>query len=342
MTLDRTRYILLRGDPAKPTARQIIMRQCVSAPDIDDPSIAIQPNMVSISHFEPGTTVQHSFTRVYSLSPPRLTNRDECDITTTAVPNFREISVDMASLNGEGSALVQITEAEHKRLRAEYGCQEKKAKFHWLVLPRVTVDAGALESAGATLGTCAAVMRPDGVHGYLLAGTADAKDKVEIKLLATGARTLIVQLVDPEHHVGDADHFEIWMAEGSKLALDAESDKKIAQFTLDIDSGKIAGAGAKVTRWTAKAASGADAALFQIVLPGAPGSQPAVAIAYNQGGGKTPKRILATSLLLRARASSLGEMYDFSAYTKCAIKNGALDIAEWGKIKMPLTIDEPP
>jgi len=334
-------YWLLHGDPAKPTSRQLIMQECITA-DIDPPAIAIQANLVSISHINPGT-VQNGFTGIYSLSPLRLTNREECAITTTSeTPSFREMSLDMENLHGEGSALIQIGDAEHRRMKAEYGCQDKKAKLHWLVLPRVVADAGAMKAANGTLGSCATVMKADGKHGYLVHGAPDGADKAEIKIVAIGPRSFLVQIVDPGHQQGERDRLDFFVSETGKLALDAESEKQIAQFGVDIDGDKIgAGGGVKVTHWSAKTASGHDATMLHVVLPG-PGLQPAVTVSYSEGSGKSVRRVVASSALLRGKASSLGEMFDFTPYTSCAIKNGALDIIDWGHVHAPITVGDPP
>jgi hypothetical protein len=200
------------------------------------------------------------------------------------------------------------------------------------VTPNITTDAGALEKAGAGLGSCAMTLDASGQNGFVTYGTADAKDPLRIKLLLTGKRTLLAQIIDPARSKAQAkswiysDHFEIWQGVTEPV-----------QFGIPVDEGPIEIGHGKpkslpsVRRWKARLPDGSVATLLRIELaPPESTFDTGFTAIYSQGlEGRAQKRLISTN---KARTGSGAETQSAmavgaaGAHVTCSIVNGLLEI----------------
>lgn len=344
-------YWLLRQAGAVADKPQLVMEQCLTF-DLEPPETTVAANSIDTSFLGNGGGIRNSFDMTYSLSPLRLTQQGTCGFTAlTDTPSFEESSIDLATLRGEGDALSQFGAADSSGDEA-LGCDKSRAKQFWLVVPRVKIDTAAMQQGKSALGTCAALLRPDGTHGYVIEGTADAKDPAELRVVAPAQRTLLIQLVDPARQAGKGNTIAVWTSDTSKIVMDADAEKNLTSFVVDADSGAVTlgapppPAPPNVTRWTA-AAGGGRAALFLVSLPAADALTakifPSVTVVYRRAAvAGQPARTLATSKFDRNRADSLGEIINLGKSAACAVQNGALNIVDPGPVATPVMTATPP
>lgn len=310
-------YWLLRQVGTVADKPQLVMEQCLTF-DFEPPDLTVAANSIETGFLGNGGGIRSSFDMTYSLSPLRLTEQGTCTFTAlTDTPSFEESSIDLTTLRGEGDALSQFASAKSDGDET-LGCDKTHAKQFWLVVPRVKVDTAALQQSKAALGTCAALLWPDGAHGYVTDGTADAGDPTELRIVALAQRMLLIQLVDPARQPGKGNTIAIWFSDSSKVAMDSDVEKAMTSFVVDADSGAVT-PGAhpptpppQVIRWIAATAGGGQAALFLVSLKSADELSakifPNVTVAYRRApiAGQAA-RTLATSKFDRSRAILWGK-----------------------------------
>jgi hypothetical protein len=204
-----------------------------------------------------------------------------------------------------------------------------------------------------SLRTCAALVRPDGAHGFATEGTADLQDPAELRIVAPAQRTLLIQLIDPVQRPATGNTITVWASDTSKIVMSADAEKDLTSFVFDADSGTVTTSSARppallthVTRWTAATAGGGHASLFLVSLPAADTLTArvfsSVIVAYRRApiAGQAA-RTLATSKFDRSRADSVGEVINLDKSAACAVRSGALDIVDPGPVATPFMTATP-
>lgn len=232
------------------------------------------------------------------------------------------------------------------------GCAVDEEIETYLIVPKVTADVARVEASHAHLGSCALSMDASGRNGYVIWGSLDAKDPVEVKVVRVGPHTLLAQVIDPARTANraaswwNADHLEIWMGEKSAWP------ELGWQFAIPLEEGQVqlvSGMPVKlpgVRRWAAKLPDGRSATILRIELPPQPGGGVGLTVGYSQSlGGRASKRMIATSQVKPADGPSLGiersTLGDYSSENNvtCEIVQGAVEIT--GGPKKPVRFPSP-
>ena len=292
--------------------------------------VAVAPNRITVSQ-DGGVATGNNFTAAFQLSPWMPLTWEGCLFSPNA--DFTHQKWNWANLRGRSWV---GTPDDH----ADGICVDDPSLLKSFVVPTVAVDATRLERDRVRLGSCALTLDASGNNGWIVWGKPNPAEPVEVKLLLTGPRTLIVQVVDPSHqpHPNSrswihSDHIELWM--GSRLKEIGE----VWQFGIPLDEGNIEigyglpKAKPTVRRWSTRLADGRTAINLRIDFPAQPEKwAEGFTVVYSQGDGTKQRRLIATSKVKRGEAPSLGsqtgilEAQIAGEQIVCDVRNGALDV----------------
>lgn len=330
-------YWLLRGRSAP-----VRIGGACAGGHIDHISAMVGPNHLTTAFAAGMLCCYTNYETVYRLSPLRVDRQTAC--SSSAIDGHErwvQTTLDAQTLVGE--TLADIRSRAGATDEATGGCDPEHAPQRWLTVPRMTIDGDTLARTGAGLGDCAAVMGPNG-GGYLLSGQ---RTQAEIRLLAVGPRSLLIQVADTaaapaSGPLSQRTHIEIWSSETSLQMREPAEDGLVSQILIDPADGSVErGVGAdplpRVRHWRAPLAGGRRA--WMILVTFAPGELPDLdvdlAVVFHQVRDGRPSMVLASTQFRGPQASSLGETFDVSGFTHCAVRSGLLTLTAAGVVRAP-------
>jgi len=313
------RWVLLKPGAAPKT----IVTQCQDDPEDPHPfetDVTVKKNLISITRN--GGAWAGILSRVYQLSPWWPLSADFCEVDGDG--EWRAEEWDWRKMQG--------IYYDRKPQESEGLCDLIPAAIGNLIVPVVKLDAAAFEKARAGLGSCAMTLDASGKNGFVTYGKPDAQDPLRIKLLMSGERTVLAQVVDPSRSSAPAkswiyaDHFELWQGVNEPV-----------QFGIPLEEGPIevghgtAKSRPSVRRWKARLPDGQLATLLRIELA-APEDKTfdlGFTLVYSQGAdGRAQKRLISTN---KARTGSGADVElpmalgPADAHVTCGVVNGVLD-----------------
>jgi hypothetical protein len=315
------RYVLVQtGAPPR-----TIVTQCQDDPEDTHPfetTVTVKKNLISVDRN--GGAFAGFVTQDYQLSPWLPLSANFCEVDGDG--EWRAEDWDWRKMRGV------YYDRKTRESDDEAICGLIPAAIGNLIVPTVAMDAGALEKAGAGLGSCAMTLDASGQNGFVTYGKADAKDQLRIKLLLTGKRTLLAQVIDPTRSTAPAkswiysDHSEIWQGVTEPV-----------QFGIPVDEGPTQIGHGKpkhqpsVHRWKARLPDGSFSTVLRIELaPPDSTFDTGFTFIYSQGlEGRAQKRLISTN---KARTGSGADTQAAMAvgaagtHVTCSVINGLLEV----------------
>ena len=143
-------------------------------------------------------------------------------------------------------------------------------------------------------------------------------------------------------------HIEIISGDGSLLVRQPGDDGNVSRTLIDPTDGAVirragdTGVAPHVSYWSVRMAGGRTARVFLLTYPpGAFDSQTVnVSVIYRQFRDGRPVLALASSQFHGPQVSSLGESFDVSAFTRCAVRGGMLTLTGAGLVHAPFQANE--
>ena len=259
-------------------------------------TVDVGPNSIAVDR-NGGAHGGYNLRQTFQLSPWRGIAVDDCSFYPSA--EFTDERWDLRKLRAQ--AWYQPSPFEN--YPDDLGiCDPSPKLFSYLIVPSVPVDTHRLEQSRGRLGSCALSLDASGNNGFVIWGKPDPGDPVEVKVLQTGERTLLAQVVDPRRSTAaatswiNADHFEVWMGSNS-ATLDPDQRW---QFGIPVDEGAVqVGYGEPtrlpvVHRWKSALPDGRAAILLNIELPPRPHDYSnGLTVIYSQSlEGRAQKRLI--------------------------------------------------
>ena len=330
---------------------------CASVGISEGIAVTIGDNQLSAAFAGPGGCCQSIYDIRWRLSPLRLERLSVCDAYFGDHPRFAQTTIEPQTLRGEGAGFLNAPRPVAAEA-TDLGCSPRRALQHWLVVPRLDVDVAALRLAGAGLGSCAAVMGASG--GYVLAGR---RTTAEVRILATGRNTVLIQVLDPDLALSRRvnatrrSELEVVASYSAMPVPTPEAETRVGSGRVDLETGtwesgawaqglQTAGGGPQlqpvVTHWTTRLADGRAAQMFQLTYPAGESADDQLnfTVIYNQIGGGGVRLRLASSQVRPRQASSLGQSFDVSAFSRCTVQGGVLDLTGAGLVTAPFEANE--
>jgi len=282
--------------------------------------------------------------RTIQLSPLRVRAEEQCSYHNVA-PGFTTLNLDWSRLSGAARWTPKRCSGRESP-DDEMGCVPEKAKRRYLAIPQLE---GAFERAGGKrlhLGSCAALIDESGQRGFVLHGSPRANG-AELRALLLSNRDLVVTITDDKFATGAAswvndDHIELWLGHG-RTGLECENDKpaNLRQWGIGLDGKVHAGHGNArtaprlIARLERKVGARARVTLHLFL----PEDVDGITLAYSKSAGGKQDRLVASSPIRRADATTLGTLWriDAKAVT-CAEKDGQLELTDSG---LPALLADP-
>jgi len=196
---------------------------------------------------------------------------------------------------------------------------------------------------GTVLGGCAGRLNASAAGPALVYGKADPGRSAELRFLALGPQSLVVQIRDsrpdkakPASWIG-ADHLEIWTLLEPGISY-LPDPAKLAQLGIGLDGTTYGGTGKapvpKIQRWTAKDEQGRPVTVMKLDWSEEFALASGAIIAYSQGEGGRQARLWATGPISKNRPGYLPTLFALP------IACGAVD-GSWVATKNPGKLNAP-
>jgi len=196
---------------------------------------------------------------------------------------------------------------------------------------------------GTVLGGCAGRLDMSAAGSALVYGKADPGRSAELRFLAIGPQSLVIQLRDSRPDKAKAaswvgaDHLEIWTLEepGESYIPDPA---KVTQLGLGLDGKTYAGIGKpampKVQQWAGQDEQGRPVTVLRLDWSEEFALASGVTIAYSQGEGGKQARLWATGPIRKNRPGYLPILFPLP------VACGAVD-GRWAVVKNPGQLNDP-
>jgi hypothetical protein len=262
-----------------------------------------------------GSSWRWDVERTFSLAPLGVVS-EVVQASWTAGPNREATRWDHATLSGTTTWYAPTCDASGQPAVEKPGARQHV--YHLSPIPRVVVNGAAPSWAKTALGNCALALDATGKGGFLVAGRPGRPADGWLRVVATGARELVIEIGD-DHLVGALgdpgaeDRVELWLGPAhtyQEPCLDLKEAPR--QWLIRAVDGKVTpGAGVpvgakppRVERWETVLAGDARRVRLRVVLPE---DAEGITVAYNDtDDGLASERVLATSELRVTDAASLG------------------------------------
>lgn len=345
-TQDISEYWLVRGSERT----RHIGGVCPNGRISEGIQMTVGNNRLTTAFFDGSGCCYANYRVAWSLFPLRLVSLLACySDVSDGDERWTQTTLDPRSLRGE--TVADIHPVGGPVNDSAGGCEPQHPLQRWLPVVRLPMDGQALRTAGAALGDCATVMGPQG-GGYVLAGRRTA---TEIRLFAAGPRSLLIQVADPDEPSAPAgtplarrSHIEVWSSDAGLTVREAGDEERVSQTLIDPDDGAVArgsasgGVTPQVAHWRVRLAGGRTARVFLLTYPpGAfEGQDVHFAVIYRQFRAGQAVLALASSQFSVPQLSGLGESFDVSPFTRCAVRGGALSLTATGLVQAPFQVNE--
>jgi hypothetical protein len=306
------------------------------------------------THFQAGgSNDRWEATDAIRLAPQTLLRVDSCEYRGTDPDLVDFTTADLGSMEINSLA---IGDAAKAGTADEGGCDVLKKD---IALPPKPGFVGGLNvpmpnlgqdptnpvvfPEGTVLGGCAGRLNASAASPALVYGKADPGREAELRFLALGPQSLVVQIWDsrpdkakPASWIG-ADHLELWtLTEPGDSYL--PDPAKAAQLGIGLDGTTYGGTGKapvpKIQRWTAKDDQGRPVTVMKLDWSEEFALASGVIIAYSQGEGGRQARLWATGPIRKNKPGYLPAL--FALPVAC----GAVD-GQWAVTKNPGKLNAP-
>ena len=196
--------------------------------------------------------------------------------------------------------------------------------------------------AGGILGGCAGHLNAGGEGSALVYGKGDPGRSAELRFVALGQQTLVIQVQDsrPDEAAAKswvgADHLEIWTSTAPSDSYIPEPGK-VAQLGVGLDGATHAGMGKpampKVMRWTGQDEQGRPVTVLRLDWTDELALAGGVTVAYSQAEGGHQARLWATGPIRKNRPGYLPILFPLPV--ACGAVNG-----RWEVTSNPGRLDE--
>jgi hypothetical protein len=342
----------LEEGPAKPRLLLKLCNDGYGAAGVGEDRVDIGDNR--FSHFQAGgSNDRWETTETIQLSPQRSESVESCSYVGTD-PGMASVTravvdpMEVRSLAiGDPAKAGTGDEAACDDLRKIVDLPARPGLLAgWDVpLPSLWVPAGqpAVEfPAGTVLDGCAGRLAAGPESGNLVFGKPDPGRHAELRMLALGQQSLVIQIYDSrpdgstaQSWVG-ADHLEIWTSTEPSDSYIPDPGK-VAQLGVTFDGAAHAGVGKQsmpaVQHWSAKDEQGRPVTVLRLDWSDELTLAGGVVIAYSQGEGGKQSRIWATGPIRHNRPGYLPILFPIP------VTCGAVE-GRWEVTKNPGTLDE--
>jgi hypothetical protein len=344
-------YWLVEGSAAP----HLLLKLCndgYGAAGVGEDEITIGDNR--FTHFQAGgSNDRWEATDTIRLAPQTLLRVDSCGFRGTD-PDLVDFTV--ANLTSMDIRSLAIADAAKAGTGDEGGCGVMQKD---IVLPPKPGFVGGFNvpmpnlgqdptnpvvfPEGTVLGGCAGRLDASAAGPALVYGKADPGRVAELRFLALGPQSLVIQVRDsrpdkakPASWIG-ADHLELWtLTEPGDSYL--PDPAKVAQLGIGLDGATNVGTGKppvpKIQRWAAKDEQGRPVTVMKLDWTEEFALASGVIIAYSQGEGGRQARLWATAPIHKNRPGYLPTL--FALPIACGVVDGS-----WAVTKNPGKLNAP-
>lgn len=307
-----------------------------------------------LTHFQAGgSNDRWEQSETIQLSPQKSLGIESCSYRGTDPDSVAFSAADLATMDVRSLAIVSAAatgtgdEGGCDMLKKDIARPPKSGFLAGLDVPMPSLGSDPSKPAdlpeGTVLGGCAGRLEMSAAGTALVYGKADPGRSAELRFLAIGSQSLVIQLRDsrpdrakPASWVG-ADHLEIWILPepGDSYIPDPA---KVAQLGLGLDGKTYAGIGKpampKVQRWTGTDEQGRPVTVLRLDWPEEFALAGGVTIAYSQGEGGKQARLWATAPIRKNRPGYLPILFPLP------VACGAVE-GRWTVVKNPGQLNDP-
>lgn len=347
-----TEYWLLEGT----TPPKQILKLCndgYGSSGVGEDEVTISPNRLARWQTG-GSSWRWAGTVTYSLSPWRPLSERSCSYHTSS-----ETSGTKTDFDYETMVVRSITEDRATHPDPGIGCPDwpkGSAPFAPKLAPGVV---GAYDIVGPVLGddpkiptgtaigNCVATITTAGANGFIVYGKPAPTGQVaEIKAMAVGLKSLLIQVYDPLAASQPATansswinlpHVELWIGQNREYARTSLPLNQLQQIGIDLDGRVHRGVGKavplpSVQHWLARDADGRSVTVLRLDWTDDYALLNGVALVYSQAEAGKQTRLVSTTGIINNRplyVPSIVQLYDESPTKKidrCDLRDGRLSI----------------
>jgi hypothetical protein len=337
-----TEYWLLDG--GKPPAR--LLKLCndgYGMAGVGEDEVKVGPNR--LVHWQMGGSAwRWTSTVTYSLVPWRPLSERDCSYHNVSEQSGTTTDIDFATL------VIRSIAKDRRAKDPGMGCPDWPASAERRFSPEPEkgtygayniVNPARGENpdvpTGGTIGDCVTAMTTAGTNGFVVFGKpAPPAQAAEIKTLATGLHTLLIQVYDPvatnePTPAGGSwvnrPHVEVWVGHNKESIYTQLPLSELLQIGVDLDGkvhrgvGRAAGTLPKVQRWQATDYTGRPVTLLELIWPDEYALLRGVAVVYSQAEAGKQARLVSTTGIVNNRPLYLPMVHEFH-YKQDARKPG--------------------
>jgi hypothetical protein len=306
------------------------------------------------THFQAGgSNDRWEASETIQLAPQKSLLIDSCSYRGTDPDTVAFTAADLAGMDIRSLAIVSAAaagtgdEGGCDVLKKDIAAPPKSGFLAGIDVPMPSPGQDPTKPAdfpeGTTLGGCAGRLDATAAGQALVYGKADPRRSAELRFLALGPQSLVIQVRDsrpdqakPASWIG-ADHLEIWTQPepGDSYIPDPA---KVTQLGIGLDGTTYDGAGKpavpKVRRWTGADEQGRVVTVLRLDWSEEFALASGVTIAYSQGEGGKQARLWATGPIRKNRPGYLPILFPLPV--ACAAVDG-----RWTVVKNPGRLNDP-
>lgn len=344
-------YWLIEGSAAP----RLLLKLCndgYGAAGVGVDEITIADNR--FTHFQAGgSNDRWEQSETIQLSPQKSLGIETCSYRGTDPDSLAFSAADVPAMDVRSLAIVSAAAAGTADvggcdvLKKDIAQPPKSGFLAGLDAPMPSLGADPTKPVdfpdGTVLGGCAGRLDMSAAGPALVYGKADPGRSAELRFLAIGPQSLVIQLRDsradkakPASWVG-ADHLEIWTLPepGDSYIPDPA---KVTQLGLGLDGRTYAGIGKpampKVQHWTGEDEQGRAVTVLRLDWSEEFALASGVTIAYSQGEGGKQARLWATGPIRKNRPGYLPILFPLP------VACGAVE-GRWTVVKNPGQLNDP-
>ena len=311
-----------------------------------------------LAHWQTGgSSWRWSGTTTYSLSPWRPLTERSCSYHTSSETSGTNTDYDYATM-----VIRSISEDRTTHPDPGIGCADwpkDPVPFAPRLAPGVV---GAYDivgpvlgdnpkiPAGTAIGNCVPTMTTAGSNGFIVYGKpAPADHAAEIKAMAVGLKSLLIQVFDPLAASQPASanaswinlpHIELWIGLNQENVRTSLPLNQLQQIGVDLEGRVHRGVGKAaplptVQRWQARDADGRPVTVLRLDWTDDYALLNGVALVYSQAEAGKQTRLVSTTGIANNRplyVPSIVQLYDESPMKKlgrCSVREGRLERSGW-------------
>lgn len=303
-----------------------------------------------------GSSWRWAGTVTYSLSPWRPLSERTCSYHTSSESSGTKTDFDYATM-----VVRSISEDRATHPDPGIGCAEWPKDSTPFAPKLATGVVGAYDIVGPVLGddpkiptgtaigNCVATMTTAGANGFIVYGKpAPAGQVAEIKTMAVGLKSLLIQVFDPLATSQPATtnaswinlpHVELWIGQNREYARTSLPLNQLQQVGIDLDGHVHRGVGKAmplptVQRWQARDADGRPVTVLRLDWTDDYALLNGVALVYSQAEAGKQTRLVSTTGITNNRplyVPSIVQLYDDSptkTISRCQVRDGLFSLAD--------------